>query len=58
VSPSHLVRDRIDSFPTHTVAGYGVRAGRPLPFGATLVPGGVNFSVFSGRASAVSVVLF
>jgi glycogen operon protein len=35
-----------------------VRAGRPLPFGATLVPGGVNFSVFSGRASAVSVVLF
>ncbi len=58
MSPSHLVRDRIDSFPTHTVAGYGVRAGRPLPFGATLVPGGVNFSVFSGRASAVSVVLF
>ncbi|HJP74366.1 MAG TPA: glycogen debranching protein GlgX [Pseudonocardiaceae bacterium] len=58
MSQSHLVRDRIDSFPTHTVAGYGVRAGRPLPFGATLVPGGVNFSVFSGEASAVSVVLF
>ncbi|HEV3360991.1 MAG TPA: glycogen debranching protein GlgX, partial [Pseudonocardiaceae bacterium] len=27
-------------------------------FGATLVPGGVNFSVFSGPASAVTVVLF
>ena len=58
MSPSHLVRDRIDSYPTHTVAGYGVRAGRPQPFGATLVPGGVNFSVFSGQASEVSVVLF
>ena len=58
MSPSHLVRDRIDSFPTHTVAGDGVRSGRPQPFGATLVPGGVNFSVFSGQASAVSVVLF
>lgn len=54
----HLVRDRIDSFPTHTVAGYGVRAGRTLPFGATLVPGGVNFSTFSGSAAAVSVVLY
>jgi isoamylase len=55
---NHQVRDRIDSFPTHTIAGYGVRAGRTLPFGATLVPGGVNFSVFSGSAAAVSVVLY
>jgi glycogen operon protein len=54
----HQVRDRIDSFPTHTIAGYGVRAGRTLPFGATLVPGGVNFSVYSSAAAAVSVVLF
>jgi isoamylase len=54
----HQVRDRIDLFPTHTIAGYGVRAGRTLPFGATLVPGGVNFSVYSGAAAGVSVVLF
>ncbi len=54
----HKVRDRIDSFPTHTVNGYGVRAGRTLPFGATLVPGGVNFSVFSSAARSVSVVLY
>lgn len=58
MSTPYPVRDRIDSFPTHTVAGYGVRAGRPMPMGASLVPGGVNFSVFSGSASAVSVVLF
>jgi isoamylase len=53
-----LPRDRIDSFPTDTVAGYGVRPGRTDPLGATLVPGGVNFAVFSGRASAVSVVVY
>jgi isoamylase len=54
----HQVRDRIDSFPTHYIGGYGVRAGRTLPFGATLVPGGINFAVYSGTAAGVSVVLF
>jgi len=58
MSSPHYVRDRIDSFPTDTIAGYGVRAGRALPFGATLVPGGVNFSIFSSRASAMTLVLF
>jgi isoamylase len=58
MSAPFVVRDRIDSFPTATVAGYGVRPGRTAPLGATLVPGGVNFAVYSGRASAVSVVLF
>ena len=54
----HVVRDRIDSYPTHQISGYGVRPGRHLPFGATLVPGGVNFSVYSSVATAVSLVLF
>jgi glycogen operon protein len=54
----HIVRDRIDSFPTHQIGGYGVRPGRHQPFGATLVPGGVNFSVYSSSASAISLVLF
>jgi glycogen operon protein len=54
----NLARDRIDSFPTDSIAGYAVRPGRVQPFGATLVPGGVNFSVFSSCARAVSLVLF
>jgi glycogen operon protein len=58
VSTPPRVRDRIDSFPTHTVAGYGVRPGRVSPLGATLVPNGVNFAIFTSRATAVSVVLF
>jgi isoamylase len=58
MSSRHQVRDRIDLFPTHIIDGYGVRAGRTLPYGATLVPGGVNFSVYSGAAADVSVVLF
>jgi glycogen operon protein len=53
-----VARDRIDSFPTDTIGGYDVRPGRVQPFGATLVPGGVNFSVFSSCARAVSLVLF
>jgi glycogen operon protein len=58
LQPVHIVRDRIDSYPTHQIAGFGVRPGRHLPFGATLVPGGVNFSVYSSTARAVSLVLF
>jgi glycogen operon protein len=47
-----------DPCPTHRISGLDVRAGRPLPFGATRVPGGVNFSVYSTGATAVSLVLF
>ncbi|HYA17951.1 MAG TPA: glycogen debranching protein GlgX [Bryobacteraceae bacterium] len=32
--------------------------GSPLPFGATVLRGGVNFSVFSRHATAVTLVLF
>ncbi len=49
---------RIDFYPTHEIAGFKVRIGRPLPFGASLVPGGVNFSVFSRHATACALVLF
>ena len=49
---------RIDFYPTHEIAGYKVRAGRPLPFGVRLVPGGVNFSIFSRHATACSLVLY
>ncbi|WP_309110628.1 glycogen debranching protein GlgX [Saccharothrix sp.] len=44
--------------PTRWNSGFEVRAGRPLPFGATPVPGGVNFAVPSNHATAVTLVLF
>ncbi|MDH6574769.1 glycogen debranching protein GlgX [Kitasatospora sp. MAP5-34] len=52
------VTERIDAYPTRTIGGYGVRAGRPLPFGATPVPAGVNFSVYSEKATRMWLVLF
>jgi glycogen operon protein len=50
--------ERIDAYPTHWISGFAVRAGQPLPFGATPVPGGVNFSVYSNHATAMTLVLF
>ncbi|MEV6605482.1 glycogen debranching protein GlgX [Kutzneria sp. NPDC051319] len=50
--------ERLDAFPTHRIAGFGVRAGRPLPFGASRVPGGVNFSVYSAGATGMTLVLY
>lgn len=50
--------DRIDIYPTHRHGDYLLRAGRPSPFGATIVPGGVNFAVFSRFATACTLVLF
>ena len=47
-----------DIYPTHWHAGYGLRPGRVFPFGATLVPGGVNFSIYSNQATACTLVLF
>ncbi len=45
--------ERVDVYPTRTYAGHGLRAGKPFPFGATLVPGGANFSI-SDQATAVA----
>jgi isoamylase len=50
--------DRIDVHPTHTLAGFQLRVGKAFPFGATTVPGGVNFSVFSRFATNCTLVLF
>lgn len=43
---------------THTHEGFRLRPGNPLPFGASLVPGGVNFSIYSYHATACALVLF
>jgi glycogen operon protein len=50
--------ERIDFYPTHEAGGVRFRRGRPLPFGATVVPSGVNFSVFSSAATSCTLVLF
>lgn len=49
---------RIDSHPTHDYGNYRLRAGKPYPFGATYVPGGINFAIFSRHATACILVLF
>ncbi|MFE1315012.1 glycogen debranching protein GlgX [Streptomyces sp. NPDC058755] len=51
-------RERVDAFPTRRIGGYRVRAGRPFPYGAHPVPGGITFSVYSDRATAMRLVLF
>ncbi|KAB8144948.1 glycogen debranching protein GlgX [Chloroflexia bacterium SDU3-3] len=51
-------RERIDSHPTHSYGPFKLRAGRPLPFGATLVPSGVNFAIYSRHATECTLVLF
>ena len=39
-------------------AGFRYAPGSPRPFGATALPNGVNFSVFSNHATACALVLF
>ena len=50
--------NRIDIYPTHRYGDLWLRAGRPQPFGATIVPGGINFSIFSRYAISCTLVLF
>ncbi|MBO2448762.1 glycogen debranching protein GlgX [Actinomadura barringtoniae] len=53
-----VMPERIDAYPTHRIGGFAVGAGRTLPFGATRVPRGINFSVFSNHAASLVLVLF
>lgn len=49
---------RVDTYATDKYEDFSIRPGKPLPFGATLVPGGVNFSVYSRYATRCELVLF
>lgn len=49
---------RVDSYPTHEHDGIKYRIGKVLPFGASIVPGGVNFSIFSKDAYGCELVLY
>lgn len=53
-----MLDQRIDYYPTHEKDGVKFRIGRPMPLGATIVPNGVNFAIFSSSASACTLVLF
>src|SRR5262245_51370420 len=44
--------------PVTTSSGLRVLPGDPYPLGATIVPGGVNFSVYAKGASAVELLLY
>ena len=37
---------------------FGFERGHPLPFGATVARGGINFAIFSRHATAVTLLLF
>ncbi len=52
------IQERIDIHPTRIYEGFQLRPGRPFPFGASFVPGGVNFAAFSHHATACVLVLF
>src|SRR5579859_3622807 len=40
------------------VTDFELRPGNPLPFGASVVNGGVNFSIYSHNATACTLMLF
>ncbi len=45
-------------FPSYELGNFKFRPGRPRPFGATVVPDGINFSIFSCDATSCSLALF
>jgi glycogen operon protein len=49
---------RLGEQPTDFYGEYKLRRGHPFPFGASRVPGGINFSVFSSYATSCTLVLF
>ena len=44
--------------PNYKLGKFKFRPGRPRPFGATVLPEGINFSIFSCHANSCSLVLF
>jgi len=53
-APATSLAQRIDN----SVMAPGASAGRSAPLGATISPGGVNFSVYSRDASRINLLLF
>ena len=53
-----VIEPALPKHETSARAGPDGRAGRSHPLGATVVPGGVNFSVFSRAASKIELLFF
>lgn len=49
---------RADNNFTHIIKNIKYRVGKVIPFGATVMPGGVNFSIYSKDATYCELVLF
>lgn len=49
---------RVDEFFTESFGDLKIRRGSILPYGASIVPGGVNFSISSTNATSISLALF
>ena len=48
----------IDTIPTHHMGSLSYCIGHVFPFGASIIDGGINFSIFSKEASSCTLVLF
>jgi glycogen operon protein len=53
-----MLIDRIDGLPTDEIGGFKVRPGKPLPFGVSHVPNGLNFSIYTSAGTGCTLVLF
>ena len=49
---------RVDMYPTDTYQGFKLRPGFFMRRGSSLVPGGINFSIYSSRAKSCELVLY
>jgi len=48
----------MSALPNYALGNFRFRPGPPRPFGATVTPEGINFSIFSCYAASCSLVLF
>lgn len=48
----------MSSLPNYELGNFRFRPGKPRPFGATVIPEGINFSIFSCYGTSCSLVLF
>lgn len=55
---NNVLIERIDGLPTDEIGGFQVRPGKPLPFGVSHIPNGLNFSIYTSAGTECTLVLF